>query len=60
MDTSSLLFHVSRAGGNGIFVSLNKTIPCQQTVSSTSPETDIYNCSVVDLNFDRFLEHRDS
>ncbi|KAK7096234.1 hypothetical protein V1264_005552 [Littorina saxatilis] len=48
-----------RAGGTFTdFLSLNKTIPCAQSVSSDQPETGIFNCSITD-SFDRILEHRD-
>ena len=55
-----VMLYAYPAGGDGEFVSLNKTIPCEQSASSSRPETDVYNCSIVDANFDRFLEHRDA
>ncbi|KAL8595489.1 hypothetical protein ACOMHN_000698 [Nucella lapillus] len=42
-------------------ISLNATFPCQDSsISSTKPESNVYNCSVIHTDFDRFLEHRDA
>ncbi|XP_076438828.1 uncharacterized protein LOC143277811 [Babylonia areolata] len=46
-------------GYDATFTSLKKNISCDQFVDSTHPESSVYNCSIVDPNFDRFLEHRD-
>ncbi|KAK7095841.1 uncharacterized protein [Littorina saxatilis] len=40
-------------------VSLDKFLSCEKSVSNLNPETEIFNCSVQDPNFDRLIEHRD-
>ncbi|KAK7471675.1 hypothetical protein BaRGS_00035688, partial [Batillaria attramentaria] len=39
--------------------SLNKTISCNRVVNDTLPEEDIFQCEVIDQNFDRLIEHGD-